>query len=67
MAPNEPTLDEIIAKIQSCTDTATITKTLLPFLNNLHESFFSARPHGQTDPIDALSPAAHSFAYLYFL
>ncbi|KAI7831267.1 hypothetical protein BC939DRAFT_438064 [Gamsiella multidivaricata] len=67
MAPNEPTFDEIISKIQSCSDTAAITKTLAPFLNNLSEQFFSARSQDQADPVDALSPAVHSFAYLHFL
>ncbi|ORZ14276.1 hypothetical protein BCR41DRAFT_323277 [Lobosporangium transversale] len=67
MAPNDPSFDEIISKIQSCSDTTAVTKTLAPFLNNLSEQVFVARSHGQTDPIDALSPALHSFAYLYFL
>ncbi|KAF8976319.1 hypothetical protein BGZ46_008360 [Entomortierella lignicola] len=67
MAPTEPSFDEIISKIQSNSDPASVTKTLAPFLNNLNENVFSARPHGQIDPLDTLSPAIHSFAYLYFL
>ncbi|KAF9357125.1 hypothetical protein BGX26_004242 [Mortierella sp. AD094] len=67
MAPNEPSFDEIISKIQSCSDPTSVTKTLASFLNNLNENVFSARPHGQIDPLDTLSPAIHSFAYLYFL
>ncbi|KAG0245834.1 hypothetical protein BGX31_005936 [Mortierella sp. GBA43] len=67
MAPNDPSLDEIIAKIRSCSDAASVTKTLAPFLNNLNEHFFSASGPAQIDPLDTLSPADHSFAYLYFL
>ncbi|KAG0207963.1 hypothetical protein BGX28_000976 [Mortierella sp. GBA30] len=67
MAPNDPNMDEIIAKIQSCMDTTAVTKTLVPFLNNLHENAFSTRFQGQADPVDVLSPATHSLAYLYFL
>lgn len=67
MAPNDPSVDEIIAKILSCSDATSVTKTLAPFLNNLNEQFFSACAPGQTDPLDALSPDVHSFAYLYFL
>ncbi|KAI1308740.1 hypothetical protein EDD11_004178 [Mortierella claussenii] len=67
MALNDPSFDEIISKIQSCSDTTAVAKTLAPFLNNLGEQVFSARSQGQTDPIDTLSPATHSFAYLYFL
>ncbi|KAI8594767.1 hypothetical protein EDD21DRAFT_330031 [Dissophora ornata] len=67
MAPNDPSIDEIISKIQSCTDAAAVTKTLAPFLKDLSEQVFAARPQGQTDPMDALSPALHSLAYLYFL
>jgi len=67
MAPNDPSFDEIIAKILACDDASTVTKTLVPFLNNLNEQVFSACPPGQGDPLDALSPAVHSFAYLYFL
>ncbi|KAF9429059.1 hypothetical protein BGZ76_001875 [Entomortierella beljakovae] len=67
MAPNEPSLDEIISKIQSYNDPSTFGRTLAPFLNNLNESVFLPRSHGQIDPLDALSPAIHSFAYLYFL
>ncbi|KAG0024147.1 hypothetical protein BGZ80_005694 [Entomortierella chlamydospora] len=63
----EPSFDEIISKIQSCSDPTSIAKTLASFLNNLNENVFSARPHGQIDPLDTLSPAIHSFAYLYFL
>ncbi|KAK3825833.1 MAG: hypothetical protein J3Q66DRAFT_328689 [Benniella sp.] len=67
MAPNDPSFDEIIAKILACDDASAVTKTLVPFLNNLNEQVFSACPPGQGDPLDALSPAVHSFAYLYFL
>lgn len=67
MAPNDPSLDAIVSQIQSCTDISSVSMVLLPYLNNLSESVFAARSHGQTDPIDALSPATHSFAYLYFL
>ncbi|KAI9238402.1 MAG: hypothetical protein BYD32DRAFT_266161 [Podila humilis] len=68
MSPNDHTYDEIIAKIVSCsTDLTAVTKTLGPYLNNLQENIFLARAHGQSDPLDALSPENHSFAYLYFL
>lgn len=67
MSPNDHTYDEIIAKIVSCsTDLTAVTKTLGPYLNNLQENIFLARAQGQ-DPLDALSPENHSFAYLYFL
>jgi len=68
MSPNDHTYDEIIAKIVSCsTDLTAVTKNLGPYLNNLNENIFLARAHGQSDPLDALSPENHSFAYLYFL
>ncbi|KAG0351152.1 COP9 signalosome complex subunit 3 [Podila minutissima] len=68
MSPNDHSYDEIIAKIVACsTDLTAVTKTLGPYLNNLNENIFLARAHGQSDPIDALSPEHHSFAYLYFL
>ncbi|KAG0305395.1 hypothetical protein BGZ98_004197 [Dissophora globulifera] len=67
MAPTDPSIDEIISKIQACADATSVAKTLTPFLNNLSDQVFAARSHGQTDPIDALSPQLHSLAYLYFL
>ncbi|KAG0331964.1 COP9 signalosome complex subunit 3 [Podila horticola] len=68
MSPNDHSYDEIIAKIVTCsTDLTAVTKTLGPYLNDLNENIFLARAHGQSDPIDALSPEHHSFAYLYFL
>lgn len=68
MSPNDHSYDEIIAKIVTCsTDLTAVTKTLGPYLNDLNENIFLARAHGQSDPIDDLSPEHHSFAYLYFL
>jgi COP9 signalosome complex subunit 3 len=67
MAPSDPSFDEIISKIQVATDIAAVTKTLAPYLNNLNDTVFAAQPSGQADPLDALDPAAHSFAYLHFL
>ncbi|KAF9109851.1 hypothetical protein BGX27_007117 [Mortierella sp. AM989] len=64
MAPSEPSFDEIISKIQSCSDPTSVTKTLAPFLNNLNENVFSARSHGQIDPLDTLvyrCKASHGF------
>ncbi|KAF9911210.1 hypothetical protein EC991_004434 [Linnemannia zychae] len=67
MAPSDPTFDEIVSKIQAATDIVAVTKTLAPYLNNLNDPVFAAQPNGQVDPLDTLSPAVHSLAYLYFL
>ncbi|KAG0372137.1 hypothetical protein BGX24_000681 [Mortierella sp. AD032] len=67
MAPSDPSFDEIVSKILATTDITAVSKTLLPYLNNLNDPVFAAQPNGQADPLDALSPATHSLAYLYFL
>ncbi|KAG0068254.1 COP9 signalosome complex subunit 3 [Linnemannia elongata] len=67
MAPSDPSFDEIISKILAATDITAVTKTLAPYLNNLNDPVFAAQSNGQADPLDALDPAIHSFAYLYFL
>ncbi|KAG0345226.1 COP9 signalosome complex subunit 3 [Podila humilis] len=68
MSPSDHAYDEIITNIQSwSSDLTNLTKNLAPYLNNLNESVFLARAGSQGDPIDAISPELHSFAYLHFL
>jgi len=63
MAPTDPSLDAVMAKILATSD-PTALKTLL---NDLNEQVFTIRAFAAGDPLEVISPADNSLAYLYFL